>query len=70
MDKVIAHELEIIGSHGMQAHRYSDLLEMIKAGKLHPERLISGRISLEEATSALAEMNNFKTCGIQVIHSF
>ncbi len=31
MDKVIADELEIIGSHGIQAYKYSALLEMIKA---------------------------------------
>lgn len=29
MDKVIANELEIIGSHGIQAYKYSELLEMI-----------------------------------------
>ncbi|MGH9820339.1 MAG: zinc-dependent alcohol dehydrogenase family protein, partial [Pyrinomonadaceae bacterium] len=28
IDKVIARELEIIGSHGMQAHRYSEMLDM------------------------------------------
>ena len=31
MGKVIAHELEIYGSHGMQAHRYPDMLAMIQA---------------------------------------
>ena len=34
MDKVIAHELEIRGSHGMQAFRYSAMMDMIEAGKL------------------------------------
>ncbi len=38
MDKVIANELEILGSHGMQAYRYDAMLEMIRAGKLHPEK--------------------------------
>ena len=36
MAKVIAHELEILGSHGMQAHRYSALLAMIEAGNCVP----------------------------------
>jgi alcohol dehydrogenase len=34
MSKVIAHELEILGSHGMQAHRYDALFAMIETGKL------------------------------------
>ena len=34
MDKVIAHELEILGSHGMQAFRYQAMMDMIEAGKL------------------------------------
>ena len=32
MDQVLSKELEIIGSHGMQAHRYPEMLEMIRTG--------------------------------------
>ena len=32
MDRVIANELEILGSHGMQAHRYPEMMAMIAAG--------------------------------------
>ncbi|MBW2678087.1 MAG: zinc-dependent alcohol dehydrogenase family protein, partial [Deltaproteobacteria bacterium] len=32
MDKVIARELEILGSHGMQAYRYDRMLAMIVSG--------------------------------------
>jgi alcohol dehydrogenase len=38
MDKVLANELEILGSHGMQAYRYVEMLKMIDAGKLSPEK--------------------------------
>ena len=37
MAKVIAHELEIYGSHGIQAHRYGAMLAMVEAGTLHPD---------------------------------
>lgn len=47
MAKVIAFELEIRGSHGMQAFRYGQMLDMITAGKLSPQRLIGNRISLD-----------------------
>lgn len=70
MEKVIAKELEIFGSHGMQAHTYDRLLGMIEAGKLRPERLIGKRISLGEAAQALREMDAFQTSGIVVIDEF
>ena len=43
IDKIIARELEIIGSHGMQAHRYPEMLEMIRVGQLEPQKLIGSR---------------------------
>ena len=70
MDLVLANELEIIGSHGMQAFKYPEILRMISDGKLHPEKLIDRTISLEESTTALPNMNNFENKGILVINSF
>jgi len=67
MDRVIAWELEIVGSHGMQAHRYGAMLDLIREGKLDPERLIGNRISLEEAPAALAAMDGFPGTGVTVI---
>lgn len=68
MDKVIANELEIYGSHGMQAHHYPALLRMIEAGKLQPQKLIGKTISLAEATTALPAMDRFPGLGITVIN--
>ena len=70
MDRVLADELEIIGSHGMQAHKYPEMLKMILEGKLHPEKLIERTINLEEATTALPNMNSFKNKGVLVINTF
>ena len=70
VDRIIAYELELIGSHGMQAHRFPELLAMIADGRLHPERLIGRIISLREAPMALAEMDSFPTRGVTVITSF
>ena len=70
MDKIIANELEILGSHGMQAHKYGDMLTMIQAGKLAPEKLIQRQISLEESLDELINMNSFNGTGITVIDRF
>ena len=70
MGKVIGHELEILGSHGMQAHRYPAMLAMIRSKKLQPEKLIGKTISLEEATAELPKMDNFSGFGVTIIDQF
>ncbi|GBH28590.1 zinc-dependent alcohol dehydrogenase family protein [Burkholderia vietnamiensis] len=70
MSKVIAHELEILGSHGMQAHRYGAMLDMVHAGKLAPERLIGKEISLGESIDALMNMDRFEGAGVTVVTDF
>jgi alcohol dehydrogenase len=70
MDLVVARELEIYGSHGIQAHRYGVLLGMVASGKLHPERLITGRISLAQGVEFLQKMDRFPGTGINVITTF
>ena len=70
MDKIIAHELEILGSHGMQAHKYVDMMAMIEAGSLRPEKLIGKTISLEESLTELVNMDKFENTGVMVINKF
>lgn len=70
MAKVIGKELEILGSHGMQAHRYGAMLAMIASGKLDPQRLVGKQISLAEAPAALIAMDRFEAVGATVITRF
>jgi alcohol dehydrogenase len=70
MDRVIARELEIRGSHGIQAYQYPRLFEMIRNGRLKPSLLVGQRISLEDSLAALTEMDSFKGLGVTVIDSF
>ena len=69
IDKVIARELEIIGSHGMQAHRYPEMLKMIREGRLEPQKLIGESISLDDAPAKLMDMGSFKGAGVTVIEN-
>ncbi len=70
MDRVLSDELEIIGSHGMQAFRYTEMLNMIQAGKLTPQNLIERTISLEQAADELPAMDEFQNHGVVVINRF
>ena len=70
MSRVIAYELEILGSHGMQAYRYGAMFNMLESGKLAPERLIGRRITLAESIEVLTGMDRFEGTGINVITDF
>jgi alcohol dehydrogenase len=70
MAQVIANELEIVGSHGMQAHRYGAMLEMILAEKLSPQRLVGRRVNLEESIDDLMAMDRFEDIGVTVVDRF
>jgi alcohol dehydrogenase len=70
MDRVLADELEVIGSHGMQAFRYKEMLAMITHGKLMPEKLVGELISLEDSLDALAKLDQFSNIGMTVINKF
>ena len=70
MDRILAHELEIIGSHGIQAFRYPEMLAMIERGAVHPEKLIGRTVTLEEAATLLPTMDQFTGTGVTVIDRF
>jgi len=70
LHRVIANELELYGSHGMQAYRYAEMLAMVTAGKLSPEKLIGRRVSLDQSIAALTSMHDFGSTGVTVITEF
>lgn len=64
---IIGRELEVLGSHGMQASRYPEMLELILDGRLDPGRLVTRRIPLSEVTEALPDMGSLGRPGVTVI---
>ncbi len=70
MHQVIGRELELCGSHGLQAHKYADLLAMIVSGRLNPKALIGKTIPLDDAPRELEKMGQFGAVGITVINRF
>jgi alcohol dehydrogenase len=67
VDLFVFKELSFIGSFGMQAARFPAMLRMVESGKLHPGKLITGTVAIEEAGAALAGMGKFATIGMTVI---
>ena len=58
MDLVIGRELELLGSHGMAAHAYPEMLALVEAGRLRPGDLVTREIGLDEVPAALAAMSD------------
>jgi D-arabinose 1-dehydrogenase-like Zn-dependent alcohol dehydrogenase len=68
MERVVALELELLGSHGIAAHAFPELLALVAAGRLRPDLLVTRQIALDESARALAEIGAVP--GITVITSF
>jgi len=68
MDRAVALELELLGSHGMPAHAYPEMLGLIASGRLQPERLITRELALDEAPAAFAGLGSVP--GIAVVTRF
>jgi alcohol dehydrogenase len=56
MDKIIAWELAVYGSHGIAAADYPGLLDLVTSGRVDPGRLIVETTDLEGAGRALVAM--------------
>lgn len=70
MNLVIANELEILGSHGMPAHAYRAVFEMIRAGSLQPKMLVRKTVSLDQVPAELKAMSWFNSLGATVVDTF
>jgi D-arabinose 1-dehydrogenase-like Zn-dependent alcohol dehydrogenase len=67
MDLVIARELALLGSHGMAARAYPELLALVEAGRLAPGDLVTRELGLDEVPEALAAMGGGGPAGVTVI---
>ena len=67
MDRVIAWELDLLGSHGMAAADYPDMMALIEQGALRPERLIERTIGLDEAAALLPTLDAASVAGMTMV---
>lgn len=70
MWRLHTNEIELYGSHGMQAWRYPEMLAMVEAGSLAPDVLVTQRLTLSEGVEHLTLMHEFPGTGFAVIDDF
>jgi alcohol dehydrogenase len=64
---LIARELRWVGSHGLAAHDYPALLELVRSGAVRPDALVGREIGLADASAALVELDRGRPTGMTVI---
>jgi D-arabinose 1-dehydrogenase-like Zn-dependent alcohol dehydrogenase len=67
MDRVIGWELDVLGSHGMAAADYPEMLALIEQGLLQPQRLVERTIGLDEAARLLPGFDRATVAGMTMI---
>jgi alcohol dehydrogenase len=67
MAAVLSNELELLGSHGMAASQYPQMIAEIQSGVLDPGRLIERHVSLSEAAVLLADGDSTKRPGATIV---
>ena len=67
MASVIAKELEIYGSHGMQTTHYPRIFDMIESGAIHPQRLVTNTVGLHHGAQLLTQFAEFPNSGMTII---
>ena len=68
MGRVLTQELQVLGSHGMAAREYPDMLSLVSAGTLRPDLLVARTVGLDGAAQALIECGT--AAGITVVEPF
>jgi D-arabinose 1-dehydrogenase-like Zn-dependent alcohol dehydrogenase len=67
MPEVVARELTLLGTHGMAAAGYPELLESVRSGALRPQELVEQRIGLDDVPAAMAAMARDELPGVTVV---
>lgn len=67
MDRVIGFELDVLGSHGMSAAHYPEMLALVADGTLRPQDLVGEVVDLETAAGLLPGMRDAPRAGMTVL---
>jgi len=67
MARVIGWELDLLGSHGMAAADYPDMMALIAGGALQPQQLIERTIGLSDAAALLPTFDQATVAGMTMI---
>src|SRR5271156_3043011 len=70
IDRLVTMELQMIGTVGMQASHYPQMLQMVESKKISPKSMVTGTVGLDGINKIFEEMNTFQNVGVTVINKY
>jgi len=70
IDRIVTMELQLIGSLGMQASHYPQMLQMVEAKKVTPQSDGDRDVRSRRINKIFNEMNTFQNVGVTVINNY
>jgi len=67
MGRVISYELDLLGTHGMAAADYPEMMALVESGLLSPELLVDRVIGLTQAANELPTLDQRPAVGMTII---
>lgn len=67
LERAIAWELDVLGSHGMAAVDYPPMMELVASGRLRPDLLVERTIGLQAAAALLPTFDQAAVAGMTMI---
>jgi len=67
LERAIAWELDVLGSHGMAAVDYPPLMDLVARGRLRPDLLVERTIGLRAAAALLPTFDQASVAGMTMI---
>jgi D-arabinose 1-dehydrogenase-like Zn-dependent alcohol dehydrogenase len=70
IDVIVYKELELLGSLGMAAHRFEQMLPLILSGRLSPAKLVNREVGLSDVGPIFESMTKGTNSGAYVVTNF
>jgi D-arabinose 1-dehydrogenase-like Zn-dependent alcohol dehydrogenase len=70
IDMIVGKEAQIIGSAGMPTSHYQDMFNLIESVDIKINKLVTERVTLEQASDVIVSMNQYSNIGISVVDRF
>jgi alcohol dehydrogenase len=70
IDEMLHAEVDFLTAKGLQPHRYDEIFRLMEHGKLHPEKLVTREVALDDINDRLEAMTDYGTKGVEVITTF
>jgi len=67
VDLILFRELTFVGSFGMQAARFPEMLGLVESGRLKPKLMVGDTVALDQAGDVLASMKGHDAAAMSVI---